>query len=127
MADTPDDDTTNDTSNASLEATADAAVATAGKVATGVLDTLEALLFGRVGGAEDAAKADEGDPITRMRTRYNADVATVKAETPPGAAPTGSPLPRPDPVARARAELEALKAARAERVSAPDAPPKKTL
>lgn len=103
--------------NATLEATADAAVATAGKVATGVLDTIEALLFGRVGGAEEAAKADEGDPITRMRTRYNADVAAVKDVV----------AATDDPVARAHAELEALKAARDKRVPAPDAPAKKTL
>lgn len=130
---------------ATVEAAAEAAVATAGKVATSVLDGLETLLFGRVGGAEAAAKADDGDALTRLRTRYNADVAAVKREAgepegsgpapaaarvpgaPPGAAapPASTAGPaKPDPVARARAELEALKAARGKR---PDPPIKKTL
>ncbi|MDP2305260.1 MAG: hypothetical protein Q8P18_04455 [Pseudomonadota bacterium] len=125
---------------ATAEAAADAAIATAGKVASGVLDGLETLLFGRLGAAEEAAKADEGDPLARMRSRYNADVAAVKRaagdEAPeeggaPAAAPPQEAAParpvKPDPVARARLELEALKAARDKRAASPDAPIKKTL
>lgn len=124
---------------ATVEAAAEAAVATAGKVATGVLDGLETFLFGRVGAAEEAAKADDGDPLARVRNRYNADVAAVKraaGEEPPGTPEHSAPEAKaeaparpakPDPVARARAELEALKAARDKRGTAPDAPVKKTL
>jgi len=126
------------TVEATVEAAAEAAVATAGRVATGVLDGLETLLFGRVGAAEEAAKADDGDPLARVRNRYNADVAAVKRATgdtapaeeatqkPSGPAPAARPA-KPDPVARARAELEALKAARDKRTDTPDTPIKKTL
>lgn len=109
---------------AAVEAAAEAAVATAGRVANGVLDGLESLLFGRVGAAEEAAKADDPDPLARIRAKYDADVAAVhradgadgatKREAAP-AAPVQAAPPRPakeDPVVRARAELEALKAAR---------------
>ncbi|MES2644453.1 MAG: hypothetical protein V4850_33510 [Myxococcota bacterium] len=118
---------------ATVEATVEVAVATAGRMATGVLDGLETLLFGRVGAAEEAAKADDGDPLARVRNRYNADVAAVKrasgdAAPAEDAAPAPAPRPaKPDPVARARAELEALKAARDKRTETPDAPIKKTL
>jgi hypothetical protein len=118
---------------ATVEAAAEAAVATAGRVATGVLDGLETLLFGRVGAAEEAAKADEGDPLARVRNRYNADVAAVKraaGDTAPAEEIAPAPVARPakpDPVARARAELDALKAARDKRTDTPDTPIKKTL
>ncbi len=123
------------------EAAVTAAVTAAGKMATGVLDGIETLLFGRVGAAEEAAKAEDGDPLARLRARYDADVAAVKRAgggAPAADAGTEDPMtpaqpvatarpPREDPVARARAELEALKAARGKSAPSPDEPRKKTL
>ncbi len=113
---------------ATVEAAADVATEAAAKVAHGVLDGLEALVFGKVGAAEQAAKADDGDPLARLRARYAADDAP-KAAAPAPRAPTAAPLAsaKVDPVARARAELDALKAARAAPRSADPPPTKKTL
>lgn len=85
---------------ATADAALDAAGSAASKVAHSMLDGLETLLFGRVGGAEEAATEKESDPLARMRQLYTA---------PPAPAPAPA---REDPVARARADLDALKAAR---------------
>mgnify|MGYP003335114314 CR=1 FL=1 len=89
-------------------AAAEAAVAGAAravaKAADGVLDGIEGMLFGKVGGAKEHLQQQEADPLTRLRSQY------TKEKDAPKAAP-----PKEDPVAKARAELEALKAARGTR------------
>lgn len=63
------------------------------QAADSALDSLERQLFGKIGGAEEALWSIE-DPLERIRAQYN----------------VGTPAPPPDdPVARYRAELEALK------------------
>ncbi len=126
---------------AAAEATVEAAAAAASKVAHGVLDGLETLLFGKVGAAEEAARAEVGDPLDRLRAKY-ADKPAGTPDATPSGTPTDAPdapeaakpapeparPPREDPVARARAELDALKAARDRRASGDEGPPiKKTL
>jgi hypothetical protein len=103
---------------ATADAAIDAAGAAASRLAHGMLDGLETLMFGKVGAAEDAAKKDEGDPLERLRGRYTSD---AKPKVP--AAPPAVAAPKLDPVAQAQKELEALKAAR----KAPAAEVKKTL
>lgn len=120
---------------AAAEATAAAAVEAASqaasKVAHGVLDGLETLIFGRVGGAEEAATRDDGDPLDRLRARYAAEKPPAAPDAPAPAEATPPAPARPakeDPVARAKAEFEALKAARERKNAAPDdTPVKKTL
>lgn len=83
-----------------VRAAASAALEGAERAGTGLLDALEQAIFGRVGGAEATLQVEKiADPLDRLRAKYG----DVKAPTPPPA--------REDPVAKARAELERLKAA----------------
>lgn len=67
-----------------------------------LLDTVERLLFGDVGGAERAVRAFDGDPLARLRAEQALDAERRAAEP-----------PKPDPQAararRAQEELNALK------------------
>lgn len=104
-------------------AAAEAAVAGAAKAvakaADGVLDGLESMLFGKVGGAKEHLDRENADPLDRLRAQY--------AKPEPKEAPKAAP--KVDPVAKARAELEALKAARGAKAEPPrtDGGIKKTL
>jgi hypothetical protein len=109
---------------AALESAAKAAVEGASKAGNGLLDALEVAIFGRVGGAEATLAAEKiADPLERLRAKYG----DVEVPRPAEAAPR-----KEDPVARAKAELERLKAAQAETRAASgdpgdEAPVKKTL
>lgn len=111
---------------AAVEAAASAAASAAADAATraghGVLDAIETLLFGKVGGAEEAIRAEEGvDPLARLR----ADAAKADALRAEVQAADPAP-PREDPEAVARRQLEALKAARGAPPATED-PPKRRL
>ena len=124
--------------SAAAEAAVAAAADAAARLAHGVLDGLESLVFGKVGGAAEAARADDGDPLARLRERYG-ETGAARADGAADAAPTAGGPPPPPPAAsgsgsaraaaeaRARAELEALKAARDRARAGDDAPGKKTL
>ena len=96
------------------EAAASRASAALEDAAHGVLDDMERLLFGAVGGAEAAIRAEEaaGSALDRARAAHGLEAG------PP-------PPPREDPVARARQQLAELKAARAAGAAEPER--KKTL
>ncbi len=105
---------------AAVKAAASAAIEGAERAGNGLLDALEEAIFGRVGGAEATVQAEKiVDPLDRLRAKYGS------METPK---PVEAPK-REDPVAKARAELERLKAeAAAKRGGSPEeAPVKKTL
>jgi hypothetical protein len=101
------------------------AIAGISRAADSALDALEKALFGKVGGAEEAIQADSGKPLEVLRAKYGigeagkeGPEATEKAEAVKAA--------EEDPVARARAQLEALKKARTQGAE-PAPPSKKTL
>lgn len=103
---------------AAVKAAAESAIEGVSRVGHGLLDALEVALLGRVGAAEAALKAEQiHDPLERLRAKYE-DVELPK----PAATP-----PREDPVAKARAELDRLKAEAAQARAEADAPVKKTL
>ncbi len=110
MADPEDKKSTLDDLEARAQrAAAEAAVSAAAAAAregveragTGLLDALEVAIFGRVGGAEARLETEKiPDPLDRLRAKYGS-VEVPKAPDAPV---------REDPVAKARAELERLKA-----------------
>lgn len=105
---------------AAVKAAAESAIEGVSRAGHGLLDVIEVALLGRVGAAEDALKAEQiRDPLDRLRAKYE-DVELPKP---------ASASPREDPVAKARAELERLKAeaAQARAAEGTDAPVKKTL
>lgn len=110
------------------EAAVQAAVSQAGAAASrageGLLDALEAAIFGKVGGADQVLRKDRASSaLDRLRAQYGASGDEVEAAEKAAAPP---PVVKPDPVAKARAELERLKA----EAAAPRSPPpevKKTL
>lgn len=94
---------------AELERRLAAAAAVAGRVGHAVLDAVEAALFGRVGGADEAVRKEEGrGGLDAVRGAW-------------GQEPGPLPAPSPDPEARARVELERLKAEARERKEDPEA------
>lgn len=76
------------------------------RFADGALDAVEKALFGKVGGADEAIQRDQ-DPRKALRARYGLN---------PDAAPPPPPAEE-DPLAVARAQLEALKRQRENRAS----------
>jgi hypothetical protein len=68
---------------AAVNAAASAVRSTVEGAATGALDAIERLLFGKVGGAEEAVRGDV-DPLERIRAQYGAkepvDPATKESE-----------------------------------------------
>lgn len=101
---------------AAARSAANAAVEGLSRAGHGLLDALEVAVFGRVGGAEAQVAAEQQvDPLDRLRAKYE------KVEAP-------KPAPRAeDPVAKAKTELERLKAEAAARKAGEQEPVKKTL
>ncbi len=93
------------------EALAKGAVAAVGKAADSALDVVERMLFGKVGGADDALKHEANpDPIARFRQEMGGT---------PEAGQAVAPAPKPTraeakeaAMNEARKQLEALKKAR---------------
>lgn len=84
------------------EAMARGAMAAVGKAADSALDAVERLLFGKVGGAEEAvAREQTADPVDRLRAQYGL-----------GKKPTETAPVKVDPADEARRQLEELKKAR---------------
>ena len=108
---------------AAVKAAASSASAAASRAGAGLLDALETALFGKVGGADQVLRKDSATgTLDRLRAQYGASGDEVEDAMKP-AAPK---VVKADPVAKARAELERLKA----EAAAPKAPPpevKKTL
>ena len=101
---------------AAARSAANAAVEGLSRAGHGLLDSLEVAIFGRVGGAEATVAAEQiADPLERLRAKYE------QVETPKPASPAE------DPVAKAKAELERLKAEAAARKAGGPDPLKKTL
>lgn len=108
---------------ASAEAAKAAVVSGLEAAATGALDAVERLLFGKVGGAEEAVRREESaDPLERLRAQYGSAEPQSAAATPKNTAP------KEDPNEVAIRQLADLKRARAERLAAAEAGEiKKTL
>ncbi len=95
----------------SVEAMARGAMAAVGKAADSALDAIEKMLFGKVGGADEAvAKEKIADPVERFRAEYDL------GSRPPEAAKKPTKL---DPAEEARRQLEELKKARDTRSEMP--------
>lgn len=96
------------------------AVAAVGKAAGSALDAVETMLFGKVGGAEEAvAREAEADPMQRLRDQYG-----VETRTAPKKATEAEKLDE------AKRQLEELKKVRGAQQATADAPPverKRTL
>lgn len=73
-----------------------------------LLDSVEKSLFGRVGGAESAARGLDNDPIQRFRAEAALDEEVRQEQAKAAPPPVNERQAREE---RARAELEALKAA----------------
>lgn len=96
---------------AELDAALRTAVNAASRLGHAALDAVERALFGEVGGAAKAVEREAG--------RDGLDVVRERWGKPEG--PAEAPPPAEDPVERARAELERLKAARRAREEDPEA------
>ena len=108
---------------AAVKAAAEQAGEAVSRAGHGLLDALETALFGRVGGAESELRKESArSPIDRLRAQYGASGDEVEQAT----RPAEPPVVKADPVAKAKAELERLKAAAAAPRTEP-APVKKTL
>ena len=113
-----------DAAAAAAQKTAEAmvrgAVAAVGKAAGSALDAVETLLFGKVGGAEEAvAREAEADPVQRLRDQYGVETRAAPKKT-----------TEAEKLDEAKRQLEELKKARDTPQTAADAPPverKRTL
>lgn len=95
------------------EKAASEALSGLGRAADGALDGLERALFGKVGGAEEVLRREEtADPLERLRREVGAPTPVVP------------PKPsKEEALNRAKAELEALKRARAAKTPPAADPP----
>lgn len=113
-----------DAAAAAAQKTAEAmvrgAVAAVGKAAGSALDAVETLLFGKVGGAEEAvAREAEADPVQRLRDQYGVETRAARKKT-----------TEAEKLDEAKRQLDELKKARDANQSTADAPPverKRTL
>lgn len=109
------------TATRSAEALARGAMDAVGKAANGALDAVERMLFGKLGGAEEAAKREAiTDPIERLRVEHG-----LEARTPsPGAPLQTRQEKKQAAMDEAQKQLDVLKRAQAGRSqSAPTGEP----
>lgn len=108
---------------AAVKAAAAQASEAVSRAGTGLLDALETALFGKVGGADAALRKDSAtSTLDRLRAQYG----TAGDEVEEAVQKPAPKVIKEDPVAKAKAELERLKAeAAAPGVEPP--PIKKTL
>lgn len=111
---------------AAVGAATSAAASAASRAGEGLLDALETALFGKVGEADKVLRREAtADPLERLRAQYGRSGDEVEQATAPPAPVKATTPTVEDRLAKAKIELERLKAAKA---AAPeDAPPKKTL